>query len=144
MSHLRISIMYQRTSHRRFAEYKVDRLTIISAVFFVLISLIVIKLFKMQIIDYGEYSKLAQDQHFAASELTPERGGIFIHDYQQGNDELYPVALNRKYYLVYAVPGEIQNSKVDSRQYPPKSPQSSNISINSSPDFSFSSDTTFS
>ena len=63
----------------------------------------------MQIIDHDKYLGLAEEQHFALSELNPERGEIFIHDYQAGEEILYPVALNKKYYLVYGVPNIIKN-----------------------------------
>ncbi|MBU1036679.1 penicillin-binding protein 2 [Patescibacteria group bacterium] len=102
--------MYKRSASRQNFNIKADRLTILSAAFFLLTALIVVKLLKLQVIDHSLYLDIAQQQHFATDELMPERGGIFIHDYQSGQEKLYPVALNRKNYLVYAVPNEVDDA----------------------------------
>ncbi len=101
--------MYKRAAQRQTWSASTDRITILSIVFFLLTALIFFKLFKLQIIDHNLYLKLAEDQHYALSELIPERGEVFIHDYQAGEDIHYPVILNKKYYLAYAVPNQIKN-----------------------------------
>jgi len=63
------------------------------------------RLFNLQIIDYGYYSTLALDSHEIYKQLHPRRGEIFMQDTRTGRE--YPVAINRKYYLVYAVPRDI-------------------------------------
>ncbi|HAH04767.1 MAG: Peptidoglycan glycosyltransferase [Parcubacteria group bacterium GW2011_GWA2_43_17] len=103
--------MYQRAVNGSRGTASADRITIISIVFFLLIFLIFLRLFKLQIIDHHEYLSLAEEQHFALSELKPERGEVYIHDYQEGADVLYPVALNKKYYVVYGVPNVIKSAQ---------------------------------
>ncbi|HLC63759.1 MAG TPA: hypothetical protein VJK25_00215, partial [Patescibacteria group bacterium] len=80
----------------------VDRLTILAVVIFLFALAIALKLFKLQIIDYAEYSQLAEDQHLAQQELIPNRGEIYIHDQLSEENVLYPVAVNKKYYLAFA------------------------------------------
>lgn len=103
--------MYNRVGQRSGLTAFSDRITILSIVFFLLIAFTVVKLFKLQIIDHQKYLQLAQEQHFALSELIPERGEIFIHDLKAGQDVHSPVALNKKFYLVYAVPNLIKNAQ---------------------------------
>ncbi|MBT4121846.1 penicillin-binding protein 2 [bacterium] len=86
-----------------------DRLTIISIVFFLLTALTILKLFNLQVINHNKYLALAEEQHLALAKLNPERGTILIHDREAGEDVLYPVALNRKYFLAYAVPNQVKN-----------------------------------
>lgn len=95
--------------------FTVDRLTILSIVIFFMAALIVIKLFYLQILNYEKYADLAASQHLVQKELTPERGEIFIHDYQLGEDELYPVAANKKFYLAYAVPSQVKSPRAVSK-----------------------------
>ncbi len=59
----------------------------------------------MQIFDYKFYRALAEGQHSLLKELVPERGEIFIRD--SASENLYPIALNEDYYLVYAEPKNI-------------------------------------
>ena len=101
--------MNQYNGQSRSFPVSADRLTIISIVFFLLTVLTIFRLFNLQIIDYDKYLAQAEEQHLALSELIAERGEILIHDMEAGSDVLYPVALNRKYYLAYAVPNQIKN-----------------------------------
>ncbi|HLD27639.1 MAG TPA: hypothetical protein VJB39_02200, partial [Patescibacteria group bacterium] len=65
------------------------------------------KLFKLQIIDHRKYLELAEAQHLTAQELIPNRGEIYIHDYESGGQELYPAAINKKYYQAFAIPEQV-------------------------------------
>ena len=49
---------------------------------------------------------LAEGQHVIERELLPERGEIYAHE-SYDSDELYPLAMNKKYAWVYAVPREL-------------------------------------
>ena len=111
--------MRATSNGRRSAFSNFDRLTSLSLVFFLLTVLIVGRLFKLQILDHQKYLTLAKEQHFALSSLSPARGQIFIHDYQAGQDVYYPVALNRKYYLVYGVPNQVTNPKNSAKTLAP-------------------------
>lgn len=70
---------------------------------------IIWRLAALQIFDYKFYRALAEGQHSLLKELVPERGEIFIRDY--GSDNLYPIALNEDYYLVYAEPKNIKDAR---------------------------------
>ncbi len=71
---------------------------------------ILARLFVLQVVDYGYYSTLALDAHEIYKQLHPRRGEIFMQDTR--NKKEYPVAVNRKYYLVYAVPRDIPENKI--------------------------------
>ena len=87
--------------------FNADRLTVLSLVFFLFAALIFLKLFKLQIIDHRKYLELAEAQHLTAQELIPNRGEIYIHDYESGGQELYPAAINKKYYQAFAIPEQV-------------------------------------
>ncbi len=98
-----------RYHKQNFWLFSADRLTILSVVIFLFAGFIGIKLFKLQIIDYFKYSQMAEAQHLAQKELIPDRGEIYIHDYSAEENTLYPVAVNKKYYLAFAVPDHVEN-----------------------------------
>lgn len=88
---------------------QLDRLTILSIVIFLLAGVIAAQLINLQIFHYNYYQSVAELQHLSEKELIPERGEIYIHDYQDGIDKLFPVAINKKFYLAYAVPNQVKN-----------------------------------
>lgn len=86
--------------------YKEDnRVRIIAIVFLMIAFFIVIRLFILQIIKHEEYAFYALDAHEIYSRIHPERGEIFFQDSRTG--EHFPAALNKDYFLIYAVPKEI-------------------------------------
>lgn len=93
------------------------RINILMVAIFIFSSVVIGRLFKIQIIDYKFYSALASDQHQILKMLFPKRGEIFVQDYSNetgfNNDniyeKLYPAALNKKYNLVYAEPKIVEN-----------------------------------
>jgi cell division protein FtsI/penicillin-binding protein 2 len=70
--------------------------------------LIIARLFDFQILKFDFYAALASDQHEIYQKLFPERGTIYLEDKELSvltkQDNLYPVALNKDYNLVYAQP----------------------------------------
>ncbi len=62
--------------------------------------------FDLQVLKYPIYKALASNQRDFQETIIPQRGEIFIRD-QDG--ELYPLAINRRLWKVYAVPSEISN-----------------------------------
>ncbi len=64
--------------------------------------------FDLQVLKYPIYKALASDQRDFSKTIIPQRGEIFIKD---EDGELYPLAINRRYWKVYAVPAEISNSE---------------------------------
>lgn len=72
---------------------------------FGLSTVLIVRLALLQVVQHDLYVSRAGAQQSVSRELPPERGEIFLSD--QG--EPYPVAVNRQYFLVYAVPGEVQD-----------------------------------
>jgi cell division protein FtsI/penicillin-binding protein 2 len=87
-----------------------NRLNFILAIIFLLSGVVMFRLFFLQIIMGGSYSALASNQHQMFSELMPERGNIFISDVTaDGTKQTYPMATNKEFALVYAIPKDIKD-----------------------------------
>lgn len=83
------------------------------AIFFMAVALvIIIKLFLLQIVQYNYYHTLALNSHEIYQQLHPKRGEIFFQDTR--DKIIYPAAINRQYFLIYAVPKEIKPENVSS------------------------------
>lgn len=85
-------------------------------VFFIVLvgSVLVFRLFSLQILRYDFYKGLASNQHQMYQILFPKRGEIFIKDKFYGTDpssQLFPLAVNREWSMVYAVPKEIEDEE---------------------------------
>ncbi len=61
------------------------------------------RLWFLQFTNADEYKMRANHQHIAEAEIVPQRGTIFIHD----GGELYPVATNKSFGLVYVSPKDV-------------------------------------
>ncbi|MFA6423980.1 MAG: penicillin-binding protein 2 [Candidatus Magasanikbacteria bacterium] len=89
-----------------------QRLRII-AIFFIVVTIGIIgKLFVLQIIQVEYYRTFALSSHEIYQQLHPKRGEIFFQDTR--NKQEFPAAINRQYFLVYAVPSEIKLENVSS------------------------------
>ncbi len=77
------------------------------AVFFLMCATIIYRLVDLQIFHYSEYSALAKNLHQIEKEIIPPRGSIYVKE----NDKLYPIVYNEDYYLVYADPRKIEDTK---------------------------------
>lgn len=66
-------------------------------------SILLIRLFFIQVLDHDEWMAIAENQHASSQELSANRGEIYIHD----GDDRYPLAVNREYQMVYASPKDI-------------------------------------
>lgn len=85
------------------------RIYIVLFLLFVFGAAIIGRLFSLQII-YGTYYKgLAGSQHRLEKIVENRRGEIFIRD----KDELFPVAVNRKWPMVYLVPKDIGKEDIE-------------------------------
>lgn len=83
------------------------------AIVFLLITLaIIVRLFVLQVIEHNYYSTFALNTREIFKQLNPQRGHIYWQDSR--TKEEYPAAINRQYYLVYAVPKEIPTTDVAS------------------------------
>lgn len=87
-----------------------NRLRIVLAIILLLIGALIFKLYSLQVLQYDLYVALASNQHEVFSEINPERGKIFINDRKNDRDtEVYPLATNKEFALVYAIPKKIEN-----------------------------------
>lgn len=94
-----------------------SRVNLIIAIIFLLAALIAGKLFYLQVVNFGLYHGLASNQHQIYSLLEPERGRIFIqNDGPNPDSQLYPIASNKNFYLLYAVPEGVQEAEKISEQ----------------------------
>lgn len=80
-----------------------DRVRWVGIFLLVFGAIIVGRLAHLQIFQYGFYAALAEDQHSLSERLMAERGEVFVRD----GDTLLPIATNKEYFLVYAVPRNI-------------------------------------
>jgi stage V sporulation protein D (sporulation-specific penicillin-binding protein) len=78
---------------------------IYTLVFFVLAAavIVIVRLYTLQVKAHEKYLNIAQKQHVMLAEIGAKRGEIFLSD----EKEPYPLAVNKKYQMAYAVPQEI-------------------------------------
>lgn len=94
--------------HRR--EVQFIELRYLSFAFILGAFLIIFKLVTLQVVERNYYSTLALSSHEIYQKIHPERGKIFFQDSRTG--QTYPVAVNRRYYKVYAIPKEIAKEEI--------------------------------
>lgn len=85
-----------------------NRINLVIAIIFLFGGLTIFKLFSLQVINHAFYVALASGQHDISSMLEPKRGRIF---YQDRNEGLYPVATNKNFALIYAIPVDVEMPK---------------------------------
>ncbi|MFH1255062.1 MAG: penicillin-binding protein 2 [bacterium] len=89
-----------------------SRISLITAIIFLLAGAIIYKLIDLQILNYDLYCGLASGQHQVYNMLNPIRGKIFIQNDIKGSDnQLYPMATNKNFALLFAVPKDIKDIK---------------------------------
>jgi stage V sporulation protein D (sporulation-specific penicillin-binding protein) len=78
---------------------------IYALVFFIffMAGIIIVRLFALQVEAHDKYLQIAANQHKIMEELKPERGQIYLAD----EKDPYPIAVNQKLQMAYAVPKEI-------------------------------------
>lgn len=90
-------------------------------IFFILLgSVILIRLFVLQIWQGKSYRLLATNQHELQARLIPERGKILVRDRVDGT--LHPLATNRDAWTLYAVPREMKDPGAVARALAPLLP----------------------
>ncbi len=68
-------------------------------------ALIVTRLFFVQVASHEKWVALAESQHNSSFELSASRGEIYMYD---GEDDHYPLAVNREYQMVFVVPKDVE------------------------------------
>ena len=83
---------------------QMDRLQILLLIIIVMALAIVLKLFNLQVLKGRDYLTIAKTQHLLVANMKPKRGEIFLDD---ANNVNYPLAINRSYLNLYAIPKSI-------------------------------------
>ncbi len=96
----------RRSSNRRFAN--LQRIDILRISFIGVGVIIGIRLFNVQVLQHGDYEKLASASHQLYEELVPERGEIYVQD-KYSDDGLYVIATNKTLAEVHAEPIHISD-----------------------------------
>lgn len=95
-----------------------DHLRVVTGVFWLLTVVVLLRLVDLQIIRYRTFAAEAEDQHQVTAQLLPKRGEVLVRDRFSGG-KLFPLAANRTYYLLYAVPKDVTDPTVVSRTLDP-------------------------
>ncbi len=88
---------------------KTERIYILMFFSFLVFSVIIGRLFQLQIIRHSDYETAAKDQHFGAIELPAKRGDIYVKDTHSG--ELSKLATNTTLDLLYVDPVIAENKQ---------------------------------
>ncbi len=86
-----------------------SRMVALTVLLFLAFSVIVGRLFMLQVVSSGQYQDMAEDQYTLIKRLTPVRGEIKIGD--RYTNEPYTVATSIQKDLVFAIPSEIVDSE---------------------------------
>ncbi|MFH0828960.1 MAG: penicillin-binding protein 2 [Candidatus Kerfeldbacteria bacterium] len=84
-----------------------DRTRILAGLAGIFVVVIILRLFSLQVLQYGFYKALAEGQHSLYQKLFPERGKIYMTE--KGSSQLFPLATNEPLSLVFANPSKIKN-----------------------------------
>ncbi len=87
-----------------------NRLRFLLTVVFFLAGLVAYRLVVLQWLQHDWYTVLASDQHQVFNKLEPKRGQIFMSDIVNENIELFPLAINKDFALVYTVPRDVSDA----------------------------------
>lgn len=88
------------------------RITVVFGMFCFFGSVLLWKLYGIQVRDHEHWNELARDQRLSTINMKAERGNIFLHDH----DGLYPLAVNREYMMAYVVPRLVDDTALVARQ----------------------------
>jgi len=92
--------------------YSQGRISFIHFLFIAFFLVLGYRLYNIQIKEGSKFVKEAQALHDTTAVLNPERGLIYFQD---KNKEYTAVAINKKYYSLFAVPKEIENPEETSK-----------------------------
>lgn len=88
---------------------------VLAVILFLLVGLVT-KLCYLQIVRHGHYVEAASDQHNVTYNLTPERGKIYIQENHLTSSDLYPIAINKDFASLFAIPQDISEPAVISEK----------------------------
>jgi len=85
------------------------RLRLFATLIFLFLGALVYRLYFLQIAQGDWYDALASRQHSVSNLLHPSRGSIMLHEQLNGKDHLFPLATNKDFAFIYAVPQEVKD-----------------------------------
>lgn len=88
------------------------RILAIHFIFIIFFLFLGYRLYNIQIIENSKFVNQAEALHHITTILPPDRGSIYFQD---KNKEYIPVAINKKYNSLYAIPKEIEDPEETSR-----------------------------
>ena len=94
-----------------------SRIIILMIFVFLVFSVIVVRLFQLQILRHSDYSTIAEEQHFGAIDLPARRGDIYVKDTHSG--ELSKLATNTTLDLLYVDPLVADNKQTIASELTP-------------------------
>ena len=86
------------------------RLIFFSSIIFLIITIIIGRLFFIQVKNFDFYAKQADQYHNLITKVESERGDIF---FRNKFEETFLVATNKRFYRIYAVPSKIKPENQD-------------------------------
>jgi len=96
------------------------RILFLIIIVFIVGSVVLARLFSLQILQYDHYIKIAEGQHGFYKTLYPHRGEIFMQDLsisRRSNEDAYcPLAINKDFEEVYIIPKKIQELSMQDRE----------------------------
>lgn len=90
---------------KRHPNFSFWRIYFLISAIFVCVTLIVLRLFSLQVGAYDFYRQMASDQHKLREKIFPKRGEIYLKE----KESLFPAAINKNLATAYAVPAEIED-----------------------------------
>ncbi|MCG5079206.1 hypothetical protein MBN61_00405, partial [Candidatus Saccharibacteria bacterium] len=94
------------SAEERTAKY--SRYQVMTAIFFLLIAIIILQLFHIQIIDHAKYQRIANNMQTDKQTINATRGQIYARD---ANGNIAPLVMNRTVYTLFADPSEVKDSE---------------------------------
>ncbi len=77
-------------------------------------SIVIFRLFSLQVLKYGSYKDQATGQQQRYQTIFPKRGEIFMRDRYTDSDSrslIFPVAISKDFYKVYGIPKDIEEKE---------------------------------
>ena len=94
------------------SNHMLSRLRLFAALIFLLLLALVYRLYYLQLVQGDWYGALATGQHQISTMLKAHRGKIMLHDKLNGQERLYPLAINKDFAFLYTVPKDITNPQL--------------------------------
>lgn len=102
----KVKSIKRKTVSRGSSDEKNWRIYGLTGLIFFMAFCILAKLYVLQVARHSLYQDIAENQHDRTTEISAERGEIFLQDEGQP----YPVAVNRQQQMAYAVPREMKDA----------------------------------